>query len=645
MLFTMSPRILIVFLLLILANPAFAAEPSVQHAADIAKMLELAKQARLSQRTEWRKILLYHSSITGLLSRVDDPSYFLAVNGQHNPQAELEATIRGAFDDSMAANSRQPNVCRRIARYQFLSRSMKALGFDYTPMHCDGFEQWKSGIATHRASLIFASVYLNSPASMYGHAFIRFDSDKPGQYNRLNDETVGYFVQGTDGNGVVFIVRSLFGGYPGSFAVVPYYMKMREYSDLENRDLWEYQTSLSGDEVEHMLAFIWEQSFTYMNYYFFDDNCALMLLASFEAARPDLDLIEQAKPWFIPLDMVKLVQQQPGLVERIHYRPSQYNTLIQNFNRASKDERKNALALLDDDKALSHLDTLNASEQAKILDLSLGISQYQRNQKHSPREAAAIATRQISLSGVRSKIDAESDYKDKEPPVERPDEGHGSFRAGLATGQVDTASYTQLNLRSAYHDSLDPQGGFALGASSKVGDLYLRLNEDRIRFERLDLFEVFTPSVQTEWVKPQTVKLNISLRRDELRNDELAPTAFRVEVGGGKSYSLGDDACSYILADSVTSLNSSSYLSVGPTAGAIWAVTPRLRTEVVTNAYWNALGDQQDALLYRLSASLAWDVFNNQNNMRLNIVRQTLNNTADISRNFTDVQFAYFHYF
>lgn len=608
-------------------------------------MLELAEQGQLAQQAEWRKLNLYHAALGGLASRVDDPGYFLSPNGKHDPQAELEATIRGAFDESMAANSRQPNVCRWIARYQYLSRSMKALGFDYVPPRCEGFERWKSGIATHRATLVFASVYLSSPASMYGHAFIRFDSASAGQYNRLNDATVGYSVQGTDGNGAMFLLRSLFGGYPGTFGFVPYYVKVREYSDLENRDLWEYQTNLSGEEIERMLAFIWEQSFTYMDYYFFDDNCALMLLASFEAARPSLDMIGQGKPWYIPLDMVKQVQKQPGLIERIHYRPSQYNTLLRNYDLTAETEKKQALTLAHNDGALSSLDRLDAAAQVRILDLTLGVLEYQRNRKHSEQEAAEISARQIKLSGVRSKLDAESVYREKAPPAQRPDEGHGSFRAGLAVGRVGSASYAQLNLRGGYHDSLDPQSGFSQGASSKIGDLYLRLNADRVRFERLDLFDVFAPSVQTEWFRPTTLKINISIRREVLQDDALAPTALRFQVGAGKSYRFGDDARAYVLADSVSSAGTSSSVVLGPVAGVIWALTPRLRTEAVSTAYWCAAGAQKDVWSYRLSAVLAWDMADNQSNMRLNISRQGLVNVADPARNFTDVQLAYFYYF
>jgi hypothetical protein len=66
---------------------------------------------------------------------------------------------------------------------------------------------------------------------------------------------------------------------------------------------------------------------------------------------------------------------------------------------------------------------------------------------------------------------------------------------------------------------------------------------------------------------------------------------------------------------------------------------------VVSNTYWNVAGDQKDAWSFKLTGSLAWDVFNNQNNMRLNVVRQGVSNASDPSLNSTDVQLAYSHYF
>lgn len=628
-----------------MAVPVNATELSAQQMADVTTMLALAKKSHLAQRPEWLKINLYHPLWGGQVSRVDDPTYFISPQGKSDPQAELEATIRGAFEVEMAQQSRQPSVCRWIARYQFLSRSMKELGFDYQEPTCEGFEKWKSGISTHRATLIFASVYLNSPASMYGHSFIRFDSAKSGEYNRLNDTTIGYSVGGGQNDGMLFIVRSLVGGYPGVFVSVPFYMKVREYSDLENRDLWEYRTNLSGAEIDRMLAFIWEQSFTYLDYYFFDDNCAFMLLATFEAGRPELDLIEQGKPWFIPLDVAKLMRAQTGLVESVHYRPSQFNTLQANFYRAPEPVRQQALAWANGDLETAAEDS---SSQAEVLglDLALGILEYQRNQKTSEKDALPFSQRQMKLAGLRSKSDVTSSYEKAVRPRNSPDEGHDSARMAMAVGRVGESNYTQINLRGGYHDELDPESGFSIGSRSNMFNLYLRANATQLQFERLDLFDVFSPSVSTEWFSQPTIKFNIGLRRELLNSDKLTPTAFRLEAGAGESYRWGDHARTFILADSATNLAGGiSSLAGGPTAGVIWSATPSMRAELTGNAHWYAFGQLQNAWLCRAEAALAWDLGGSQNNLRVNVVRQTLVNSIDLEHTYTQVQMAYAHYF
>ena len=626
----------------LLTGAAQAQTDDAQQRANIDTMLRLANQAQLAQSAEWRKINLYHNAWGGIESRVDDPSYFLAADGKHDPQAELEATISAAYDDSMAEQSRQPKVCRWVARYQFLSRNMKKLGFEYTLPRCEGFERWKSGIAKDRVTLIFASIYLNSPASMYGHAFLRFDSAKPGEFNRLNDATIGYSVNGDIQMGLSFLTRSLFGGFPGTFVFVPYYMKLREYADLENRDLWEYQTDFARDEIEQMLAFVWEQSFTYLDYYFFDDNCALMLLATLEAGRPSLNLIGNAKPWLIPLDSVKLIQHS-GLVVKKHYRPSQYSTLVWNDARVTSGVHEQAVSLAASLQLPPAPIGANPSEQAQVLDLAMGILEYQRNQK-TEQEAQPLNQFQLQLSGVRSRIDAPSSYTPAPTPSESPDEGHDSFRIGVAQGRVGSANYTQLNVRGGYHDSLDPPVGFAPGSSSKMGDLYLRLDAKQIRFERLDLFDVFMPSVRTSWYRPLTLKVNAALRREVQQYDALSPTALRLELGAGEGYRVSEHGQIYYMADGIVRLATASSLAAGPVAGWVWQPEGRWRAEANAGAFWYAAGGQRNSWLYRVTGGMAWDVFDNQNSIRLNVTRQWTGNGGNPADSYTDIQLAYFHY-
>jgi hypothetical protein len=622
-----------------------AQEMTVQQQANIDTMLRLAQQAQLGQSAEWHKINQYHSTLGGVKSRVDDPGYFLAANGKHDPQAELEATIRAAYDEGMAEQSRQPKLCRWVARYQYLGRSMKALGFDYPAPRCEGFERWRSGMARDHVTMIFASIYLNSPASMYGHIFMRFDSPKQDEFNRLNDMTVGYTVLNQNDFSFSFIVKSLSGGLPGSYLTLPYYIKVREYADLENRDLWEYQTDFTPEEIDKMHAFIWEQSFTYVDYYFADDNCALILLATLEAGRPGLELIAAAKPWLAPLDTVKVLRDA-GLITKKRYRPSQYSTLISNVERAPDAVREQAVALAHGMKLPESIPGATAQEQAQLLDLALGVLEYERNQKNSEQDAAPLSQFQLKLSMLRSKVDAPATYQPAPAPRQSPDEGHDSFRIGMASGQVDGVGYGQLNARLVYHDSLDPNAGFSPGVSSKIGDLYLRFNDKQIRFERLDLFEVFLPSVRTAWYRPLTIKANVSVRRELQRNDALAPTVFRIELGAGEGYRLSEHSQMYVIADTITRLRGgASNLAAGPVAGWLWQPEARWRAEASAGAFWNAAGGRRDTGVYRVTAGVAWDVFDNQNNVRLNASRQTTSKGGDVLDSYSDVQLAYFHYF
>lgn len=622
-----------------------AQEVTAQQQADIDTMLRLAQQAQLAQSAEWNKINQYHPTLGGVKSRVDDTSYFLAENGKRDPQAELEATIRAAYDEVMAEQSRQPKLCRWIARYQYLNRSMKALGFEYPAPRCEGFERWKSGMARDNVSMIFASIYLNSPASMYGHIFMRFDSAKMGEFNRLSDTTVGYTVNSNGDFGPLFLAQSLAGGFPGNFVSVPYFMKVREYADLENRDLWEYQTDFTPAEIDKMHAFIWEQSFTYVDYYFADDNCALILLATLEAGRPDLNLITSAKPWLAPLDTVKVLRNA-GVVTKKRYRPSQYSTLISNVERAPEAVREQAVALAHSMKLPEEIPGANTQEQAQLLDLALGVLEYERNQKNSEQESIPISQFQLKLATLRSRVDSPAAYLPAPTPRQSPDEGHDSFRIGMSLGQVDGIQYGQLNTRLVYHDSLDPNAGFSPGVSSKIGDLYLRFNDKNIRFERLDLFEVFLPSVRTAWYRPVTIKANISVRREVQRNDALAPTVFRIELGAGEGYRISEHSQMYIITDSITRLRSgASSLAVGPVAGWMWQPEARWRTEASAGAFWTVAGGKRDTGVYRVTAGIAWDVFDSQNNIRLNASRQATSKGGAALDSYSDVQLAYFHYF
>ena len=74
------------------------------------------------------------------------------------------------------------------------------------------------------------------------------------------------------------------GGFPGRFYVMPYYVKVQEYSNIESRDLWEYELSLSPAQVQRLVMHAWETRTTEFDYLFLTRHCSYQLLTLLEVA-------------------------------------------------------------------------------------------------------------------------------------------------------------------------------------------------------------------------------------------------------------------------------------------------------------------------------------------------------------------------
>ena len=77
-------------------------------------------------------------------------------------------------------------------------------------------------------------------------------------------------------DGFSFALKGLTGLYPGTLSSSPYYAKVREYSDMESRDVWEYRLNLTPDETRQLLRHAWEIGATRFDYWFFDENCSTL---------------------------------------------------------------------------------------------------------------------------------------------------------------------------------------------------------------------------------------------------------------------------------------------------------------------------------------------------------------------------------
>jgi hypothetical protein len=114
--------------------------------------------------------------------------------------------------------------------------------------------------------------------------------------------------------GLDYPVRGIFGGYRGQFSTVPYYLKVQEYRDIENRDIWEYRLNFNEQQIRRLLMHAWELGHASFDYFFFKENCSYHLLSLLEYADPSLHLTERFRFWTVPADTVRVLAAEPGLV-------------------------------------------------------------------------------------------------------------------------------------------------------------------------------------------------------------------------------------------------------------------------------------------------------------------------------------------
>jgi len=442
-------------------------------------LVDRARTLRLAADPEWRALLHYQPRFGFLAPRAlpDSPNFFLAPGGKTDAAAELEATLAAFFSDEAETDQTQNPQCRFRARFAWLDAR---LGFDDARLPrrpCVRFRQWRQALDPGRVTLVFASAYLNSPSSAYGHTLLRIDPPEQGAGASLLSYAVNFAARTDGSNALLYAVRGLAGGYVGAFAMMPYYTKVAEYSDIENRDVWEYELTLTPAEIERLLAHVWELGPVEFDYFFLDENCSYHLLALLEVARPGLKLTDGFPLYAIPADTVKTVMATEGLVRRVTWRPARGTVLRHRLRMADPAVLATADGLARGSIPVAAAATRVPDEPARAEALELGYELLDYRRLRGEAEETGTMLRLRDLLAARAKLDGPPAPEPTRPAV-RPDEGHGSLRLTLGAGTTAGHGFQEARLRFAYHDLMDPEPGFIRGGQIEFLGVGLRRDND-----------------------------------------------------------------------------------------------------------------------------------------------------------------------
>jgi hypothetical protein len=547
----------------------------------------------------------------GMHSQVDSRSFFNAPEGRQDPRAELEATLRSFF--AQAPESDDHPQCRFAARRAWLDAE---LGFDARRLErreCRRYREWRAAIDASQLTLVFASAYVNNPGSMYGHTLLRVDAADQDERTRLLAYAIS-FAAGTDEtNGLVYALKGLFGGYRGVFTMLPYYLKVREYSDLEHRDLWEYELGLGADEIERVLAHAWELLPVYFDYFFFDENCAYHLLGLIQVARPELELTAQFPLWALPVDSVRALTGHPGLVRRIVYRPSSSTIMSGRLAGLRPRERSMArdLALGTLSPADPALRALPAERAAAVVET--GYDYLNRRRTAGDSEGVDGDALAHALLVARSEIDAPSQAP-RVPPGLRPDQGHRTSRFAAGAGQRDHRAFVELGLRPTYHDLLDDDAGYVGGAQVEFFHLRARAYEGRdVRIESFVPFAVSSLLPRDDFFQPRSWRLAAGWQRT-LAKSGAEPLAAGAEGGMGGAWAVTRGTLLYASLEGAVRVDSAfddGYtVGAGARLGTVVDAARSWRVHVYAQQLGSFLGERTDpgAVVMEQRLTLARDL-------------------------------------
>ncbi|WP_446089923.1 Lnb N-terminal periplasmic domain-containing protein [Acinetobacter sp. 1124_18A] len=592
-------------------NIAYSADinPSIQ------KYWSIAEQQNLDQDITWQRLMYANKNHK---SDVTYSGYFMSENGKNNLKEELKADISALF---IPAQDNQSIRCKFPARSQWLMQKIGIQENELPQIKCSEFENWIGQIKPYKATLIYATDFMGNPSSMFGHTLLRLDPKDQQQLN-LVSYAVNYAATVAGNDNWSYAWKGLTGQYPGEYSLMPYYRKVKEYGDFESRDLWEYELKLSPEETRFLVSHIWEMQHVSFPYYFVSDNCAYRLLGLVDLVKPESNLQEKFTYASIPMETIKSMQQQ-GLTKAPVYRPALETQLLAQAHQhgASLAKVAHQITMMPIKQSSELLKSFSEQDQAKILEMAYDDLYLQFTSRQIEESVAQPQLRQ--LLALRSQIDLDKQRQEPKRPEKEPTQGHNARNLSLKAGEVQGDKFIEIGHRQAYHDLIDPQGGYRAGTQLLFLNGNAQWRDDHLKLEHLDLLEVNSYNPIQPFKTPLSWGFNLGWRQEAIHDGNFSEEKqhgvanFNAQFG----YSLADYERKHICYGQLqtyvqtgSNLDKGWRVGMGPTLGCMNQWFDRFNSVVqIELPYW------EDQNQWNLRVNTQWQYVINRNNaVRLN---------------------------
>lgn len=603
-----------------------------------------AEQLNLAQHKVWQRLLYLGKNKT--TSKVALDSFFLAPENKNSKQyvsaqAELSENIKALFDTT---DSDQNFRCKFPARSEWLIDQLKISADDLPKIKCEEFSEWINTIKPNKITMIFATDFMGNPSSMFGHTLLRLDPAHQKELNLVSYALNYAATPETNDNDFAYAWKGLTGKYPSQYSLMSYYHKVKEYGDLESRDLWEYELDFTPEQTQFIVKHIWELKDVRFPYYFINDNCSYALLGLFDLLDANSTLQSQFDLVAVPIETIKALEKAQ-LIKDVVYRPSLETQLLSQAKQHGKSlaEHAHHIAYVETKEHHAYLEPFSDLERAKILEMAYDDLYLALIGNKVTKEFAQPRLR--ALLGERSKLNAAKQRQEPKRPQYDPVQGHHSRSLVSSVGRVQNQDILEIEHRQAYHDLTDPQAGQRFGTQLIFLQGKAQIREDDIKLEHVKLMSVNSLNPINPFKTPLSWGMHLGWQQESVHEGKFTDDKqhgvlnFNTQAG----YSIGDQDNRFLcyaqmqgIIQTGKSLEHGWRVAPAPTFGCLnqWSehINSTLQLEV---PFWL----EQEK--WNLRANSQWQYAFNQNNaVRLNWQYQ-----LQESQDWHKISLGYAHYF
>lgn len=570
----------------------FCLQPTMAFSADTSNQIYPEK---------WLTLNYYNKTVTGgYKSDIINHDFFLSKDGINNPDAEF-IEFKRYLKEYISSGKNIEIMCRFPARLSLFQSNYDWAKNIKRPV-CTDFENKNRPDKITSVSLVLANGYFENPGSYYGHNLLKFNYGDTRLSQESVDASINYGANATDSPGnPKYVFKGLLGLYDANYTRNNDFIYTNAYTNLQMRDVWEYELNLTKDDIRALAEHSWEMSFAKFKYYFLSDNCAHRI-SNLIAFLRGSDTFKIHGFWLTPVQVTRKLNDA-GLIKKISYQPSLQTVFFKKYKKASKAERIlfNKFFRSNDLEKKVLVGNLNPDTLVMALDyLDLEVAKITLKRKDEQKIVLLNKQRAVILNALYAKPASavKNDFKVPEPEATAYSKHTSVIRIGYGWNRDN--DFIKIGYRATNNDLLNiPKSGQEF-SQFYMGNFELKKSDNDVKISKFILAEVM--NLDTNPLPMSlTKKFSWHFKADYSERNNLCYDCSNagIEAKLGKAIRLNDRAMAYLLTGArmhTIEENRDSFLTETTDAGFMLKTSENSVLGISTNFSYNIQDNTWDKL-------------------------------------------------